>query len=1003
MPIPKTPVSWPLTGGLDTNKSPLSIQPGSHLTLDNLVQERLNEWRRRNGFTSDALDLALFPGGQLPYFVGGLGATGMFTVVRGGTWTYNPNGAATHWVFSGVSGSGVGTPTGARRRTPIADTDVNQVGFAQIGDTVAVATVNGATSQVAFTDKSTRAILATVTGNWLVARGAALGTKLLMFFVDSAGVLGVVSFDTTTGVATTTASLKTGLHATTPWLDARYYDDGGSTVTVVARRADSAVVYLEYNPATGALATNTTVGAVSCSSTLSLLVPPPGNATARRYVASATGGITRVTVVTSAGAVVVDDLVEAVGSTQITGVSTGGSDWSVVYRSTTPNLRTNSKTSGVIGSPVDLNYAATWGTTGYIDSQAWFDTNIEVVNWSFIIGLHSQNTDDPQDTWVELTTWTIAGQAAYPVAVIESLAAAPKLTYPQALYQVQRTGDGRFSTVLPVQVIYEDNAGTIVRHYVLTMFEQNYLQQSDVGTDPTGKPAQIAQTAFVPSSQLSAVTRGNLERLGTYNPPRILAGTSTSGGSLTSSAQYGYVAVEELIDGDGNVWRSPPSVPFLITLGPTDTKVTLTYSSWAVWHSFGVTRRVAIFRTNANGSSYRRITSSLTTPIVDIVFIDTLSDDAADEGEVLYTIGELATAITPAARAIWFHDDRMFIINAEYPTEVWYTKNLRPGRQPEFTNEGITDQDDEFGECTNGAHLDDKAVLFKKNAIYFSQGEGFTDSGSGNNYTWVQIDGDVGAIEGSPVVTNGKKVWFVSERGIYAVDKQGNVDFDGDAVSQYLNQPLVQARETVYDGVFLPSSNEVVFVTTNYLLIRNLTFNTWTRWTGLSGFRRALVIDGRLVLFRNDGTVWRQGDETQLTDQGTAFTGVIRSPWIRPAQGPSGPGTASTATTGQQGLRVYSGRVIYTRTAGGSAVNLVGRIYRNNDDAQVETFNSDAIDGSVLSATGEMKPKDQKCTAFSLELVLPSGDVTVRVDGFAAVVGVRDGALAVDNGQRWRP
>jgi hypothetical protein len=1002
MPIPKTPVSWPLTGGLDTNKSPLSIQPGSHLTLDNVIQERLNEWRRRNGFTQNGLD-SLFPGGQLPYFVGQVGAAGMFALVRSGTYVYNPSGTGSRWVLSGVAGSGVGTPTGVRRRTPIADTSVNQVGFAQLGNAIAVATVNGASSQVTFTDKSSRSVLASATGNWLAARGAALGTKLLMFFVDSGGVLGVVSFDTTTGVATTTASLKTGLHATTPWLDARYYDDGGSTVTVVARRADNAVVYLEYNPATGALAANTTVGAVSCSSTLSLLAPPPGNATARRYVASATVGLTRVTVVTSAGAVVVDDLVEAVGSTQITGASTGGSDWSVVYRTTAPNLRTNAKASGVIGSPVDLNFASTWGTAGYIDSQAWFDPAISSVNWSFLLGLHSQNTDDPQDTWVELSMSTIAGQAGFPVAVVESLAAAPKLTYPQALYQVQRTADGKFSSVLPVQVIYEDNAGTIVRHFALSLFEETYLQQADVAIEPTSKPVQFAQTAFVPSSQLSAVTRGNLERLGSYNPPRILTGVSAAGGSLTSSAQYGYVAVEELIDGDGNVWRSPPSAPFLITLGPADTQVTVTYSSWAVSYAYGVTRRVALFRTNANGSSYRRITSFLPLPGVDNVFPDTLADSLADEGEVLYTIGELATAITPAARAIWFHDDRMFIINAEYPTEVWYTKNLRPGRQPEFTNEGITDQDDEFGDCTNGAHLDDKAVLFKKNAIYFSQGEGFTDSGSGNNYSWTQIDGDVGAIEGSPVVTNGKKVWFVSERGIYAVDKQGNVDFDGDAVSQYLNQPLIQARETVYDGVFLPSSNEVVFVTTNYLLIRNLTFNTWTRWTGLSGFRRALVIGGRLVLFRNDGTVWRQGDETQLTDQGTAFTGVIRSPWIRPAQGPSGPGTASTATTGQQGLRVYSGRVIYTRTAGGSAVNLVGRIYRNNDDALVETFNSDAIDGAVLSATGEMKPKDQKCTAFSLELVLPSGDVTVRVDGFAAVVGVRDGALAVDNGQRWRP
>ncbi len=459
--------------------------------------------------------------------------------------------------------------------------------------------------------------------------------------------------------------------------------------------------------------------------------------------------------------------------------------------------------------------------------------------------------------------------------------------------------------------------------------------------------------------------------------------------------------MEEVIDHGGNIWRSPPSAPLLITLGAGDNTVTVTYSNWAI--NLLVNRRVGIYRTAANGSSYRRITSFVPGAGVDFVFVDTLSDTLGNQGEVLYTIGELETAITPSARAIWFHDDRMFVINAEYPTEVWYTKNLRPGRQPEFTNEMISDQDDEFGECTNGAHLDDKAVLFKRNAIYFSQNSGFTDSGSGNNYTWTQISGDVGAIAGSPVVSTGKIIFFVSERGIHSVDMQGNVAFDGEGVDRYLNQPLIQSRETVYDGVFLPSTNEVVFVTTNYLLIRNLTFNTWTRWTGLAGFRRALVVNGQLVLFRNDNTVWRQGDQTQLTDQGVAFSGVIRSPWMRPAQGVTGPGTASTATTGQQGLRIYEGRVVYTRTSGGGSVSLVGSIYRDNDDAKVETFTSDGIDGSVLSGMGTMRPRVSKCTAFSLELVLPSGDVTVRVDGFAAVVGVRDGAAAADNGQRWRP
>ncbi len=1004
MPIPKTPISWPLTGGLDTNKSPLSIQPGSHLVLDNVIQERLNEWRRRNGFTQSALDTVPDPYsiGQRAFAFGALGDSGMFALQRTGMFKYSPSDPA-RWnsIIGGVA------PTGVRRRTALKETSGNQIGFAQLGSVVATASIVSGSATVVFSDKTTRVALTSypIAGTVTAARGAALGVKLLMFWADSTGAMGVVSYDTGTGVATANVSLKTGLHAASPWLDARYANDGGSTITVVARSATDTVLFLEYNPATGALATNTTVAGVSCASTLSILAPPAANSSALRWLGTShTTPTTRVITVNAAGAVSANDQVEAVASTQITGSSIGfSSTYSVVYRTTTPNLRQGFK-DGSGSATGDLNGSATWGTSGYIDSQAWYDEAVHPQYWMFLLGLHSQNPDDPQDTWVEMAVPTFAAGEAFPLAAVESLAASQKLSVPQGMYQVQRTADGRFSSVLPVQVVYEDNAGTIVRHFVLTLFEESYLQMSDIATDPTQKPVAYGANALATGGQIGIVSGGNLRRLGAATPPRILSVVSSVGaGALTSGAQYGWVALEEQIDAEGNIWRSPPSPPLLLTLGAADNTATVTYSSWAADGASGLTRRVGIYRTSANGSSYRRITSFIETPGTNTVYVDLLADAVQDEGEVLYTIGELTTAITPPARAIWFHDDRMFIINAEYPTEVWYTKNLRPGRQPEFTNEGIVDQDDAFGDCTNGAHLDDKAVIFKKNAIYFSQGEGFTDSGSGTNYSFTQISGDVGAIPGSPLISNGQTIWFVSERGIYTVDKQGNVAFDGDAVSQYLNQPLIQARETVYDGVFVPSSNEVVFVTTNYLLIRNLTFNTWTRWTGLSGFRRALVIDGRLVLFRNDATVWRQGDHTQLTDQGTDFTGNIRSPWIRPAQGPSGPGTASTATTGQQGLRVYSGRVVYTRTAGGGAVNLIGRIYRNNDDSLVETFNSDAIDGSVLSATGEMKPKDQKCTAFSLELVLPSGDVTVRVDGFAAVVGVRDGALAVDNGQRWRP
>ena len=91
----------------------------------------------------------------------------------------------------------------------------------------------------------------------------------------------------------------------------------------------------------------------------------------------------------------------------------------------------------------------------------------------------------------------------------------------------------------------------------------------------------------------------------------------------------------------------------------------------------------------------------------------------------------------------------------------------------------------------------------------------------------------------------------------------------------------------------------------------------------------------------------------------------------------------------QAPLRLYNARAIVTRTAGGGSLTATGKIYYNDDDTQVQTFTSQAIAGATLSDVGEMFPTQQKCTSFSLEIDLPSADNTLRIDGFAANLGVR--------------
>lgn len=1006
MALQKIPFSWSIQGGLDTKKCQFSIQPGSMLTLDNVVQERANEWRRRNGFTQVAADTV---GSSLgAFYLAKIGDAGMVASGQNGSSgaqqlkKFTPAGG---WTVNGQYGASA--PPDCLTSKRVIDGDSTVIGFATTGTLRILATL-GTTASIVTSDETAGPVTVTSLAlgysgfTALRVRCAATSTRLVAFVADDAGNLRTYIYDGTTGAFLSgPTTIKTGLHLTQPYLDVMWY--GGATITVVARTAADAVRFIEFNPATGALATDTTIAGVSCANCLALLADTGASGT--RFVATShTTPTTRVVRCSSAGAVLTDDQVEAVASTQIAGVAwNAGASWNVVYRTTTPAVRTGNKTGGVVSTAGYSSFLPEL----YIDSMAWAEPYVSTTDglMNVILGVHSGSLTDPLDTWYiqqfNLGNTTVGG----PQYAITPLQAAAALSVNASLYQVTRTAARLFKFALPVLLHYSAEGASTRRDYSLTAFTQRFVDTDDIGsqTYPCGSPVSYRDTAFFPGARLSfvslsPVTGVGLVPVGTIAPPTAPVLSLSGGGSLTPLATYGYCAFIESISAEGDLWRSPPSVPTIVTLTGVNQSVNVSVKVPAQEPLFRFFN-VVLCRTLANGSVYRRLATQRVILGANNVFtLDGVADSVLDDGELLYTGGETSTAITPAASHVFIHDDRLWLINRDFRSELSYSKNLRPGRQPEFTDENVIDIDDEFGDLTNGCSVEGRGIVFKRNAIYFVQGDGFTDSGSGENYRTTRVSQDIGSLPGSPIVVAGDTVYFVSERGIYSINTQAQLEFAGAGVDQYLNQPLVQTSETVYDGCFVPDKDEVRFVTTNYVLVFSRTFGTWTRWTGLAGMKRCLVINGKMVLFKgSDGTIWREGDETQLTDQGVAFTGVIRSPWLR-----LGADGTTKATPAQQGMRLYRARAIMSRTAGGGNATLIGKIYTDNSDTSPETFTSGLIAGATLTPTGEMHPLKQKCTSFSVELTLPSGDVSVRLEGFSAVVGIRSaGELRLAAGNKW--
>jgi len=1010
MALQKTSVFVPLGGALDSQKAPLSMPSTSLLTCDNVTQERRGEFRRRYGFTQVAGDSLAGINASCPSQVAtvGQGPTGQSMVALMDTnQLVKFDTAKASWTAQTPLTPRVSTMTRAALAMSN-DLPARLAGFASDGTEFVCAT-SRITGPVAGANQSIYAVWGKVSspaldnnGNLIgtvvslnVVRCAALPGFLCIFSADTSGNLVARVRNTSTGVISST-TVKAGLDTATPLLDAMYYT--GSTITLVMRMAGapSSFQRIEFNPSTLANASDDTV-AISNPPTLLSLIADPSNS-GRRFVGLANGGSTNTSVVSllATGVAVNNWQLEAIQATQLTGCMKGISDGAFVYQVQAPTantLKRNTVVAGVVGTARFLDNTIV-GIVGSIASNGWGVSGDTM--WYFtVVQNKSSATDFQQTAIVQANTFTDAGinssdNVLIPMASLAPLGSGPTPT--TALYQAMNIGTRTFAVGMPVATLFSLTGGVVTGDYVISSFTQVLTTASDSLVN-IGQPAYRNGKPIFPGESLCTVEGTYLLPIGMFSPPQQPSLSQAGGGSLTPLATYQYAAVVETVTQDGLVWRGPATVSALITLTGANQTVGVTVLCWQT-ESFYQFLRIKFYRSQANGSVPTLIKviyadgASMAAGSWGIA-ADTAADNTITAGEILYTVGEQPNMCWPPSSHVWIFDDRLWAVNRDYRTEIQYSKNLQATRQPETTLANVVDLDDQWGDVTGGSSVEGRGVIFKRNAIYFVQGDGLTDAGSGNNYTVTRISDDIGALPGTPLVNAGDAIYFVSQRGIHSVDAAGNIRFVGKGIDAWVNQPQVNTPETFYDGVFVPSKNEVRFVTTNYVFVYDRKFpdqdgvGQWIRWTGLSGMRRCLLVNDQMVLFKTDGTVWREGTSAQTTDQGVAFTGTVRTGWIRPSANGLVPAPV------QQGMRVYDGRVVFTRIAGGGSITATAKLYFNDDDSSVQTFTSQAIAGATLTDVGEFFPTTQKCTSCSVEVNLPSGDATMRVQGVSLNVGIR--------------
>ncbi len=1018
-----TIVNWRADGGISTKQAPLMVQPGSALLLDDVRQERLNEWRTRPGTNHDANDD--LPGGNVPVlcteapwggFVGLCRQADSATAGR----VYTPS-ALPRWnsplVTFNVSGSAQQcsqTSPGQWGRLPISPMGgmPSQSSMAEGGGyrlTAWWSNVAGAGIQVSLTTTAGMTILASsLFGNFTTAvrpkcvYSSAANRLILVWATSAGGVINTAQWDTTTGlqVGGVTALSTNGHVGSDLFLDAFYY--GGATITIAFRDnvATGGLRIIEYNP-TAVTSTEYTPGQ-DASNCLALLPDPDASGTRYVAVCSAVPEV-RVVRLNAVGVIQTNELAEAVLARNFAGCAyqstTGTPGWMLVYSTTAnPRLRAVKRRNGATSAVANISPAA-FTVNHSLATNAWREPGTDAMRYVMYIA-EAVGPNFVQSSFYEMAlefengVATVSNKWTEPQARILPLNAGAGFEEFASMAQVQRTGTDRF--VLPLARIasFDDIAGTNAYRYAIDAWSVQYLNATTYTNQNHGQGTKTQQCAYLPAGSLLQTATGQLLcSLGASALPFSPTATPSNGaGNLTPGAAYQHVITTDLYDEEGNVWSSDPclvSAKVSTAAMAGNNQITVVAQN-TPFENGARLRTVKFWRTKGNGAAFflvHEVTDTIANT-VSISWLDTIADTALAEA----ISAELQGTVLSALSHVVFWNQRLWGVDRDFPSLIRFSKPIASGFSPIFPADFVVDISDEFGSVTGLAALDDKITALKAQAAYAAGGDGPGNDGSGASPVFNRFSSETGSIVGAPVLSTGSELYVVSSGGVFRARRSQEFDFVGAAIDLFLSMPLLKSEETVIGMVLSASKNEVRVQTTNYRFVHDRIFNVWERDTGgmSSGIAFTRMLNGKQALFLANGQMWVEANDSNTpADAGVAFAGKVRSPWMRPAN-----------MEGWINLRHL--RALGECTTAGTVAQPTISIFFDNDDTIIETFQPRVqIAAQVGPMRADCKPRKQLCTAFSAQLTLPAGDATIRFDSWSALVAIEPEMQGLTGADNW--
>lgn len=322
---------------------------------------------------------------------------------------------------------------------------------------------------------------------------------------------------------------------------------------------------------------------------------------------------------------------------------------------------------------------------------------------------------------------------------------------------------------------------------------------------------------------------------------------STTGGNMDADTYY-YQVTYEWADNQGNLFRSAPSIPVSVTTTGTTSSVLIQVPCLSMTLKSQNPVKIVIYRWSTSQQIYYQVTS-IQTPLLNVInqdsvsALDTATNAAITGNNIIYTTGGVLENIAPpATNLITLFDTRLWLVDAEDPNLLWFSKPVIENTPVEMTDlqtfyvAPTTGAQGSTGPITAMSALDDKLILFKKDAIYYINGVGPDITGSNNQYSQpIFITATVGSANQDSIVFMPNGLMFQSDKGIWLLGRDLSTDYIGAPVQTFTQGSLVKA------ALNIPGTNQVRFtMDSGVTLMYDYFYKQWGTFTNIPAISSTL-------------------------------------------------------------------------------------------------------------------------------------------------------------------